>query len=156
MAAATVMSNIQTNNKLVQYTTEINREYVRENLFSPYMGTDATSIIRLRNEAKKGGEQIRNSYDQGEAILAWHRQQKALSEIGDPKTYRQKLKAELLADPEFRKEFGEALRGQAARQPSSVTSLPNLARAPGSASGPRDDWPTTDAEIFAEVTRRRA
>ena len=58
MAAATVMSNIQTNNKLVQYTTEINREYVRENLFSPYMGTDATSIIRLRNEAKKGGEQI--------------------------------------------------------------------------------------------------
>jgi hypothetical protein len=52
------MSNIQANNKLVQYTTEINREYVRENLFSPYMGTDATSIIRLRNEAKKGGEQI--------------------------------------------------------------------------------------------------
>jgi hypothetical protein len=52
------MSTIQDKNKLVQYTTEINREYVRENLFSPYMGTDATSIIRLRNEAKKGGEQI--------------------------------------------------------------------------------------------------
>lgn len=46
------------NNKLVQYTTEINREYVRENLFSPYMGTDLTSIIRLRNEPKKGGEQM--------------------------------------------------------------------------------------------------
>jgi hypothetical protein len=58
MAAATVMSNIQTKNKLVQYTTEINREYVRENLFSPYMGTDASSIIRIRNEAKKGGDQI--------------------------------------------------------------------------------------------------
>lgn len=58
MAAAVVMSNIQTKNKLVQYTTEINREFVRENLFSPYMGTDATSIIRLRNEAKKGGDQI--------------------------------------------------------------------------------------------------
>jgi hypothetical protein len=52
------MSGVHANNKLVQYTTEINREYVRENLFSPYMGTDATSIIRLRNEAKKGGEQI--------------------------------------------------------------------------------------------------
>lgn len=46
------------NNKLVQYTTEINREYVRENLFSPYMGTSLTSIIRLRNEPKKGGEQM--------------------------------------------------------------------------------------------------
>jgi hypothetical protein len=56
--APAVMSNIQTKNKLVQYTVEINREFVRENLFSPYMGTDATSIIRLRNEAKKGGEQI--------------------------------------------------------------------------------------------------
>ena len=52
------VSGVHNNNKLVQYTTEINREYVRENLFSPYMGTDATSIIRLRNEAKKGGEQI--------------------------------------------------------------------------------------------------
>ena len=58
MTAAVVMSKVQNNNKLVQYTTEINREFVRENLFSPYMGTDATSIIRLRNEAKKGGEQI--------------------------------------------------------------------------------------------------
>jgi hypothetical protein len=58
MAAATVMSNIQSKNKLVQYTTEINREYVRENLFSPYMGTDNSSIIQIRNEAKKGGEQI--------------------------------------------------------------------------------------------------
>lgn len=47
-----------TNNKLVQYTGEINREWVRENLFSPYMGTGLTSIIRLRNEPKKGGEQM--------------------------------------------------------------------------------------------------
>jgi hypothetical protein len=52
------MSGVHANNKLIQFTTEINREYVRENLFSPYMGTDATSIIRIRNEAKKGGEQI--------------------------------------------------------------------------------------------------
>ncbi|WP_336802498.1 phage capsid family protein [Kaistia sp. MMO-174] len=52
------LSSPQSNNKLVQYTTEINREYVRENLFSPYMGTSLTSIIRLRNEPKKGGEQM--------------------------------------------------------------------------------------------------
>lgn len=48
----------QTNNKLVQFTKEINREYIRENLFSPYMGTAMTSIIRMRHEPKKGGEQI--------------------------------------------------------------------------------------------------
>jgi len=102
-------------------------------------------------------EQVRNAYDQGEAILAWHRQQKALREIGpDPKAYRQKLKAELLADPEFRREYGETLRSQATTRPSSVTSLPNLARAPGSAGNSHDDWPTTDAEIFADAARRRA
>lgn len=52
------LSTPQTNNKLVQYTKEINREYLRENPFSPYMGTDLTSIIRLRNELKNGGEQM--------------------------------------------------------------------------------------------------
>jgi hypothetical protein len=49
---------IQSNNKLVQYTKEINREFVRENMFSPYMGTSLNSIIRLKNELKSGGEQM--------------------------------------------------------------------------------------------------
>jgi hypothetical protein len=102
-------------------------------------------------------QRVRNSYDQGEAIMAWHREQKALREIGpDPSAYRQKLRSELMQDAEFRKEFMASMRAEATQKPSSVTSLPNLARAPGSASGPRDDWPTTDAEIFADVTRRRA
>ena len=52
------LTSVQSNNKLVQYTTEINREVVRENMFSPYMGTSMTSIIRTRMELKKGGEQI--------------------------------------------------------------------------------------------------
>ena len=52
------VTTIQTNNKLIKFTQEINREFVRENLFSPYMGEDATSIIRVRNELKSGGEQM--------------------------------------------------------------------------------------------------
>lgn len=49
---------IQDNNKLVRYTKQINREFVRENLFSPYMGTALNSIIRVRQELKQGGEQM--------------------------------------------------------------------------------------------------
>ncbi|GGC58337.1 phage capsid family protein [Chelatococcus reniformis] len=49
---------VQDNNKLVQYTKQINREYVRENLFSPYMSADLNAIIRLRMELKNGGEQM--------------------------------------------------------------------------------------------------
>lgn len=51
-------TQVQDNNKLVRYLDEITREYVRENLFSPYMGTDVTAIIRLKNELKKGGQDM--------------------------------------------------------------------------------------------------
>jgi Protein of unknown function (DUF4043) len=56
------LSTTQTNNKLIVFRKQIFREYVRENLFSPYMGTDSTSIIRvipdLDKGGKNGGEQI--------------------------------------------------------------------------------------------------
>ena len=102
-------------------------------------------------------EQVRNSWEPGEAILAWHRQQKALREIGpDPRAYRQKLEAEseakLLNDPAFRKKAMDHWRGEATSRPSSVTSLPNLSRAPGSAGSSRDEYPTDEAGIFQSVT----
>lgn len=53
--AVTVIEN---NNKLVRYTQDINREFVRENMFSPYMGEGLTSIIRVRSELKSGGEDM--------------------------------------------------------------------------------------------------
>ena len=52
------LSTIQSNNKLIQFRKDITREYVRENLFSPYYGDDVTAIIRNIYDAKKGGEQI--------------------------------------------------------------------------------------------------
>jgi hypothetical protein len=52
------LSTVQSNNKLVKYTQEINREYVRENMFSPYMGESMNSIIRLKMDLKNGGEQM--------------------------------------------------------------------------------------------------
>lgn len=52
------VTTIQSNNKLIKYTQEIGREFVRENLFSPYMGEDANSIIRRRFDLKNGGEQM--------------------------------------------------------------------------------------------------
>src|SRR6516225_10601043 len=56
------LSLTQTNNKLIVFRKQVFHEYVRENLFSPYMGTDITSIIRvipdLDKGGKNGGEQI--------------------------------------------------------------------------------------------------
>lgn len=51
-------TTIQANNKLIQFAKDIQREFVRENLFSPYMGDALTDIIRRRYETKQGGEQV--------------------------------------------------------------------------------------------------
>lgn len=52
------LSQVNSNNKLVKFSRTIMREYIRANLFSPYMGSGITSIIRTINELKDGGEQI--------------------------------------------------------------------------------------------------
>jgi hypothetical protein len=52
------LTAVQSNNKLLKFTTDINREFVRENLFSPYMGEGLDAIIRVRQELKSGGEQM--------------------------------------------------------------------------------------------------
>lgn len=52
------VTTTQANNKLLVFRKEITREYIRENLFSPYIGSSPNSIIRVINDLKKGGEQI--------------------------------------------------------------------------------------------------
>jgi Protein of unknown function (DUF4043) len=46
----------QVNNKLIVFRKQLYKEYVRENLFSPYMGRDLTSIIRVVEDLDKGGK----------------------------------------------------------------------------------------------------
>jgi hypothetical protein len=52
------VTTVQSNNKLVVFRKEVYREYIRQNLFAPYIGKELTSIIRVINDLKKGGEQI--------------------------------------------------------------------------------------------------
>lgn len=52
------VTTIDSNNKLIQFTQQINREFVRQNMFSPYMSEGLDAIIRIRNELKAGGEDM--------------------------------------------------------------------------------------------------
>lgn len=52
------ITTVESNNKLVRYTEEINREWVRQNMFSPYMSEGLTAVIRIRQELKAGGEDM--------------------------------------------------------------------------------------------------
>jgi hypothetical protein len=50
------MTTNAVNNKLIEFRTQIFKEYVRENLFSPYMGSDMNAIIRVISDLDKGGK----------------------------------------------------------------------------------------------------
>jgi len=52
------LSTVQSNNQLVKYLDSFIVEWSRENLFSPYQGTEMTSVIRVINALKEGGEQV--------------------------------------------------------------------------------------------------
>ncbi len=52
------LSTVQSNNQLVKYLDQFVIEWSRENLFSPYQGTEMTSVIRVINALKSGGEQV--------------------------------------------------------------------------------------------------
>ncbi len=52
------LTTIQTNNKLIVFKRDILREFVRQNMFSPYMGNATTNVIRVLNDLKSGGEQV--------------------------------------------------------------------------------------------------
>jgi hypothetical protein len=52
------LTTVQVNNKLIVFRKEVTREYIRQNLFSSYIGAEQTAIIRVINDLKNGGEQI--------------------------------------------------------------------------------------------------
>jgi hypothetical protein len=52
------ITSVQANNKLIVFRKEVAREYIRQNLFSPYIGSEMTAVIRVINDLKNGGEQI--------------------------------------------------------------------------------------------------
>jgi N4-gp56 family major capsid protein len=52
------LTTAQVNNKLIMFRKEVTREYIRQNLYSPYIGSELTAIIRVINDLKNGGEQI--------------------------------------------------------------------------------------------------
>lgn len=52
------LSTVQDNNKLIKFRDQFIEEWARENLFSPYQGSDMTDIIQVIADLKEGGEQI--------------------------------------------------------------------------------------------------
>jgi hypothetical protein len=95
-------------------------------------------------------------------MVRWHKRHQAMTEVGDDLDgYNARLKAKLKSDPEFRKEFmaeleAEARGGNPASRSDTVTALPSLNRAPGSAGGQRPgSLGETGEERFENAFGRR-
>lgn len=93
--------------------------------------------------------------------VKWHQEHQVRTTVGtDLKAYRDKVKAELLADAEFRKEADAVWRAQAGGvSPNgiikpAVVSTPSLARV-GAAALPTGANDQTDEELFSNITARR-
>lgn len=94
--------------------------------------------------------QLTATANPGEAIVQWYRNQQTLKEVGnDPQAYRQKLRDELLKDPDFVKAAVEAARASAGQpntgQRSVVQMPPSLSRVAGSSKN-ADPIDTDDSD----------
>jgi len=92
------------------------------------------------------GARVFNSANPGAALVAWHKEQTAIKEIGgDVNAYRQRIIEEAKKDPAILAQFLEAARatasgqpaptGQPSPRPNTVTQLPpSLRSVPGTAA----------------------
>lgn len=114
------------------------------------------------------GARVFNSPNPGAALVAWHKEQSAIKEVGgDPASYVQRKLDEALKDPAFLAKALEAARatatgqpapaGQPSPRPNTVTQLPpSLRSVPGSAAAA--DGPglqnLSEEELFYSNLRR--
>lgn len=104
-------------------------------------------------------DRINSSPNPFAEAVKWHKRQTVVSEVGDDLTaYQAKLKAQLLDDPEFRKEMMAKLQQQAGGQPQARSApsiaLPSLSKV-GATSLPSGDGASSDADLWNSATRPR-
>jgi hypothetical protein len=156
----------------VQQTHEINRVEMSMQIAHEKHGkafNEAYSaVINLDTRNPRNVQTVREimaSSNPGRALMQWHNQRKTLAEVGDdPAKYREKVaaetRAELMKDPEFRKQLLDELRagasgGDGGKPRTVIRGTPSLNGARGGSMGQitdrRNHGGSTDADIFASA-----
>lgn len=116
-----------------------------------------TSLDRNSPSDRALVQRISKSANPGRALMKWHTQQEAVREIGDPVSYKERLRNELLDDPEFakavvakdRERSSQNQNGQR-RPTNNITRLPSL-NSSGSGSGRQSRSASDDDDSDAAV-----
>jgi hypothetical protein len=128
-----------------------------------------TALVQGRQDPVvfREGQRIVNARDPGKALMNWHNKQKAMAAIGDdPNGYiereRERIRTELLNDPETRKTILAEMRAQArtggndGRPQAPRPRMPSLNGASGGNShrvADADMLDNSDNSVFAFATR---
>jgi hypothetical protein len=101
--------------RLVSERREMSLQSARKTYKEEFDQAYATAQEFLRQGADPALQiRMNNSTDPGETLMQWFREVKVRAEVGsDPAAYKQKVLAESLKDPEFRKSAMEAWRNEA-------------------------------------------
>lgn len=116
-----------------------------------------TSLDRNSPSDRALVQRISKSANPGRALMRWHTQQEAVREIGDPSKFRERVRNELLEDPEFEKAVVAKVReranggnNQQRRPVNNITRLPSL-NSSGSGSGRQSRSASDDDDSDAAV-----
>jgi hypothetical protein len=118
-------------------------------------------VQSLINSGDSEAHQLRiavtNSADPADTAMRWYQDRKVRKEVGnDPAAYKQRLKDELLKDPEFQKQVIELARGQTSARP--VVNIPpsiNRATGAGNSHAQLDDGDMNDRALFQHAISAR-
>jgi hypothetical protein len=115
--------------RLIGERREMSLQAARKTYKEEFDQAYATAHEFLRQGADPALQiRMNNSTDPGETLMQWFREVKVRAEVGnDPAAYKQKVLAESLKDPEFRKAAMEAWRNEAQQNQNQGKGRPMLA-----------------------------
>jgi hypothetical protein len=115
--------------RLIGERREMSLQSARKTYKEEFDQAYATAHEFLRQGADPALQiRMNNSTDPGETLMQWFREVKVRAEVGsDPAAYKQKVLAESLKDPEFRKAAMEAWRNEAQQNQNQGKGRPMLA-----------------------------
>jgi hypothetical protein len=115
--------------RLIGERREMSLQAARKTYKEEFDQAYATAHEFLRQGADPALQiRMNNSTDPGETLMQWFREVKVRAEVGnDPAAYKQKVLAESLKDPEFRKSAMEAWRNEAQQNQNQGKGRPMLA-----------------------------
>lgn len=115
---------------------QLQRQIAESNAYARFGYDTVQEAMNAAVEASRNDPQldrmIATAPNPWEAAVAWHKRERVVREVGDPESYKAKVREELANDPEFRKQLLADMRqqasGQTAAAPPKTNGIPSMSK----------------------------